>query len=92
MERVWIGTSGWTTDFVYLRFHGLEGGASHDYTDKELEPWARQILKAVKQNKRVVAYFNNDKTARAIDNARTLQRMIGKYAVRTPAPARQIRQ
>ena len=27
-----------TSDFVYLRFHGLQGGAYHDYTDAELEP------------------------------------------------------
>src|SRR6478672_4139859 len=30
-----------TTDFVYVRFHGLEGGSAHDYTDWELQPWAK---------------------------------------------------
>src|ERR1051325_4374347 len=29
-----------TSGIVYLRFHGLEGGAAHDYTLSELEPWA----------------------------------------------------
>ena len=32
-----------TTDFIYIRFHGLEGGAAHDYTQEELEPWAEFI-------------------------------------------------
>jgi uncharacterized protein YecE (DUF72 family) len=27
-----------TTNFVYVRFHGLSGGSAHDYTDQELEP------------------------------------------------------
>src|SRR5512134_1290119 len=32
-----------TSNFVYLRFHGLKGGAYHDYTADELAPWARQL-------------------------------------------------
>src|SRR5712671_6814522 len=30
-----------TADIIYIRFHGLAGGAAHNYTRKELEPWAR---------------------------------------------------
>ncbi len=37
-----------TTDFVYIRFHGLEGGAAHDYTRKELKPWAEFICQQTK--------------------------------------------
>ncbi len=32
-----------TTDFAYVRFHGLKGGAAHDYTRQELAPWARHL-------------------------------------------------
>jgi uncharacterized protein YecE (DUF72 family) len=24
-----------TADFAYVRFHGLEGGAAHNYSDRE---------------------------------------------------------
>ena len=33
-----------TGDFIYIRFHGLEHGAAHDYTRKELQPWAEHCL------------------------------------------------
>jgi uncharacterized protein YecE (DUF72 family) len=32
-----------TSNVIYIRFHGLESGAAHDYTRKELEPWAGYI-------------------------------------------------
>lgn len=71
-----------TADFVYMRFHGLEGGPSHDYTDDELKPWAEQFLKVAQQNKDAFVYFNNDQTTRAIFNARTLFEMTKPYAVK----------
>jgi len=71
-----------TTDFGYVRFHGLEGGAEHDYTDEELAPWAKEILGAAESGADMLVYFNNDKTVRAIGNARTLQRMAGAAAER----------
>lgn len=64
-----------TTDFVYIRFHGLEGGAAHDYTRAELEPWAEHCQAALRQDKTVYAYFNNDWNARAPENARALMQM-----------------
>ncbi len=73
-----------TTDFGYVRFHGLEGGASHDYTKEELRPWAEEISRAAKGARNVFVYFNNDKTVRAIGNARAMVDMVGKNAVRTP--------
>jgi hypothetical protein len=30
-----------TADFAYVRFHGLEAGAAHNYSDRELKPWAK---------------------------------------------------
>src|SRR5438874_503007 len=29
-----------TSDFIYIRFHGLQGGSAHHYTAAELRPWA----------------------------------------------------
>ena len=38
-----------TASFVYVRFHGLAGGAAHDYTDAELEPWAAYLRQCAGQ-------------------------------------------
>ncbi len=65
-----------TADFIYLRFHGLEGGAAHDYTREELKPWADHCRGALRQGRTVYAYFNNDWNARAPANARELIRMV----------------
>ena len=64
-----------TTDFVYIRFHGLEHGAAHDYTRSELEPWAEHCRAALDQGRSVYAYFNNDWNCRAPENARTMREM-----------------
>jgi uncharacterized protein YecE (DUF72 family) len=71
-----------TSDLVYIRFHGLEGGAAHDYTRKELEPWADHILTQVEAGKTVYAYFNNDANVRAPGNAMALIEMTSPYATR----------
>jgi uncharacterized protein YecE (DUF72 family) len=63
-----------TADFIYIRFHGLASGPRHDYTRKELEPWARHIREQA-ADKRVFAYFNNDLNVRAPNNAKTLMEM-----------------
>lgn len=71
-----------TADFVYVRFHGLEGGAAHDYTRDELEPWAAFIGKQTRNGKNVYAYFNNDVNVHAPDNAKMLMQMVAKAAVK----------
>lgn len=71
-----------TADFVYIRFHGLEGGAAHDYTRAELEPWATLIRKQSRAGKNCYAYFNNDVNVRAPDNAKMLMHMVSKAAVK----------
>ena len=70
-----------TSDFVYARFHGLSGGAHHDYTAAELEPWAEQIRACVSEGKRVFAYFNNDLNVRAPKNAEMLLRLCGSAGI-----------
>jgi uncharacterized protein YecE (DUF72 family) len=76
-----------TADFIYIRFHGLEGGAAHDYTCAQLKPWADYIRKHSKEGKTVYAYFNNDINVRAPDNAKMLMEMVGPAAVESMAEA-----
>lgn len=64
-----------TTNFAYLRFHGLEGGAAHDYTRAEMEPWARLCRQALRRG-RVFVYFNNDLNTRAPGNALLFRQMV----------------
>jgi uncharacterized protein YecE (DUF72 family) len=71
-----------TADFIYIRFHGLAAGAAHDYTRRELEPWADFIHH--QPRRKVFAYFNNDVNSRAPLNARLLMDMVGERAM--PAP------
>jgi uncharacterized protein YecE (DUF72 family) len=71
-----------TADNVYLRFHGLEGGAAHNYSRAELEPWTKHIKDQIGHRRRVFAFFNNDVDARAPGNAKELMRMIGQLSHR----------
>jgi uncharacterized protein YecE (DUF72 family) len=66
-----------TADFLYVRFHGLESGAAHDYTKEELAPWAAHVRDQVGRRKRAFVYFNNDVKARAPENARLFRDMLG---------------
>jgi uncharacterized protein YecE (DUF72 family) len=70
-----------TSDFVYLRFHGLKDGAYHDYTDDELAPWAKQLAAAARRGVPCYVYFNNDLNTRAPLNAERLMAMLGKHTV-----------
>jgi uncharacterized protein YecE (DUF72 family) len=64
-----------TSGLVYIRFHGLKGGAAHNYTRRELEPWAKHIRKQARAGRDVYAYFNNDANVRAPANAKLLIEM-----------------
>ncbi len=70
-----------TTDFVYLRFHGLKDGAYHDYTDDELRPWAKQLARVARTGREAFVYFNNDLNTRAPLNARALMNQLGPLAL-----------
>jgi len=69
-----------TCEIVYIRFHGLEGGAAHDYTRAELEPWAEHIRREARGGRKIFAYFNNDINVRAPENAKMLMEMVGEEA------------
>ncbi len=63
-----------TADDIYVRFHGSKRWYRHDYAREELAEWARRIKES--GARRVWAYFNNDREAHAIKNARQLQRLL----------------
>jgi uncharacterized protein YecE (DUF72 family) len=65
-----------TTDFAYLRFHGLAGGPRHDYSQSELEPWARHAAECLQRRCTVYAYFNNDLNTRAPWNAKMFKELV----------------
>jgi len=79
-----------TANFIYIRFHGLKGGARHNYTRAELKPWSKFIRHQSRAGKNIYAYFNNDLNVHAPDNARLLMEMVGKPAVH-PNPKSGIR-
>lgn len=67
-----------TADFTYIRFHGEGGSYASKYTDEELRVWAKKIRRWQKSGIEVYAYFNNDVSAFAVDNAETLDQLCGR--------------
>lgn len=65
-----------TADDIYIRFHGVERWYRHDYSDAELDDWARRIRAA--GARRVWVYFNNDFNGYAIRNATTLAEILAR--------------
>lgn len=68
-----------TTDEVYIRFHGTKNWYRHDYTREELEVWTQRVRES--GCKRVWAYFNNDREAYAIQNAKEFGRQLHKLGL-----------
>jgi uncharacterized protein YecE (DUF72 family) len=68
-----------TTDLAYLRFHHGTRGRRGNYSEAELEEWARRI-RGYATTAEVWAYFNNDWEGFAVHNARDLQAMLLRYA------------
>ncbi|MEN3027387.1 MAG: DUF72 domain-containing protein [Chlorobiota bacterium] len=67
-----------TAPFVYVRFHGLEGGYAHRYSDAELQPWAARLAETLSAGLRVYVYFNNTASTAPRDALR-LQELIQSY-------------
>ena len=65
-----------TTDFLYVRFHGLGKQLYlYDYSDEELSAWAAR-LRPLLDERSLYAFFNNDYHANAPRNAETFRRML----------------
>jgi uncharacterized protein YecE (DUF72 family) len=64
-----------TTDWTYVRFHHGRRGRNGNYSERELEEWARRI-EGWRGDVDVYAYFNNDWEGYAVENARWLKRRL----------------
>ena len=64
-----------TSEAVYLRFHDASRWYRHEYSQTEVEAWARKVRAT--RPKEVWAYFNNDFEGCAFRNAETFRRLLG---------------
>lgn len=64
----------------YVRFHYGHRGRRGNYSDSEIDEWARRIRRW-RADDDVYAYFNNDWEAFAIRNADRLQRRTRRPAI-----------
>jgi uncharacterized protein YecE (DUF72 family) len=65
-----------TADWTFVRFHHGTRGRGGNYSQTELEEWARRIEGWARDGD-VHAYFNNDWNGFAVRNAATLQDLLG---------------
>ena len=64
-----------TTDFTFVRFHHGSRGRRGNYSESELEEWARRFEEWNREVE-VLAYFNNDWEVFAVRNALWLKRRL----------------
>jgi uncharacterized protein YecE (DUF72 family) len=64
--------------FVYIRMHGAVGQYSSKYSTATLRKVAERLKRYLNQKLDVYVYFNNDKGGYAVDNARTLLKLMGQ--------------
>jgi uncharacterized protein YecE (DUF72 family) len=64
-----------TADWTFVRFHYGSRGRGGNYSERELEEWARRI-EGWRDNADVFAYFNNDWSAYAVKNALWLRERL----------------
>ena len=65
-----------TTDWTFVRFHYGSRGRRGNYSDSELEEWARRF-EEWRRDVDVLAYFNNDWEVFAVRNALWLKQRLG---------------
>ena len=65
-----------TADWTYVRFHHGSRGRNGNYSEAEIDRWARRIAQW-RRDTEVYAYFNNDWQGFAIRNARLLKKKLG---------------
>ena len=64
-----------TTDWTLVRLHHGHRGRRGNYSERELETWARRVAQW-RRRAQVFVYFNNDWEGFAIANARSLRRRL----------------
>jgi uncharacterized protein YecE (DUF72 family) len=76
-----------TTDWTLVRLHHGHRGRRGNYSQTELDEWARRIADW-RRRAEVFVYFNNDWEGFAVENARSLKRRLRQSpAGRAPAAA-----
>jgi uncharacterized protein YecE (DUF72 family) len=65
-----------TADWTFIRFHYGHRGRNGNYSERELEEWARRI-EEWRTRIDVYAYFNNDWLGFAVNNGRWLRKRLG---------------
>jgi uncharacterized protein YecE (DUF72 family) len=65
-----------TADWTFIRFHAGKRGLRGNYSESELEEWARRI-EDWRRNVEVFAYFNNDWEGFAVKNGQWLKKRLG---------------
>ena len=65
-----------TTDWTLVRLHFGSRGRRGNYSEREIETWARRIAQW-RRRAEVLVYFNNDWEGFAIDNGLSLKRRLG---------------
>ncbi len=65
-----------TSQTVYLRLHGGEVLYGTNYSDKELDRWAKKISGWSEAGRTVFVYFNNDAYGFAVKNALALRKLL----------------
>ena len=65
-----------TADWTYVRFHHGTRGRHGNYSDAEIQTWARRLSQWRRQTE-IYCYFNNDWEGYAIRNASLLKQRLG---------------
>jgi uncharacterized protein YecE (DUF72 family) len=68
-----------TVDWTFVRFHYGSRGRGGNYSERELEEWARRI-EGWRESADVYAYFNNDWKGYVVVNALLLRKMIERVS------------
>ena len=63
-----------TADFIYIRLHGSQRLYASDYSEEELQVWAKKIIL---WNRDTYVYFDNDFGGYAPKNATRLKEILG---------------
>ena len=75
-----------TTDWTYVRFHYGSRGHRGNYSERELEEWARRF-EEWRRELEIYAYFNNDWELFAVRNALWLKRRLSQSGRDAPMKA-----
>jgi uncharacterized protein YecE (DUF72 family) len=70
-----------TTDWTLVRLHHGHRGRRGNYSERELEEWARRVAQW-RRRAEVLVYLNNDWEGFAVENARSLRRRLAGGSAR----------